>query len=174
MPYKFNDARRAKIPKAKYRVTNWSACNESLRRHGDLTVWVTDDVAQNWAAAHRKSRGGQSQGPNTALDPRRHSTGCRPQAERLFANPNRQITAQPQALVLLRPVGHPMLLLRDLVTTIDVELVWHLRHPRANRPHPISVGRGSVQQRRYDIIVLAPVHKAWMHRFEVVLLIRTV
>ncbi|MEP2659205.1 MAG: IS5/IS1182 family transposase, partial [Sedimentitalea sp.] len=38
MPYKFNDARRDKIPKAKYRVTNWSAYNEGLRQRGDLTV----------------------------------------------------------------------------------------------------------------------------------------
>jgi len=30
MPYKFNDARRDKIPKAKYRVTHWSAYSEGL------------------------------------------------------------------------------------------------------------------------------------------------
>ena len=68
MPYKFNDARRDKIPKAKYRVTNWSAYNESLRRRGDLTVWVADDVAQNWAAPHRKSRGGQARYSDLAIE----------------------------------------------------------------------------------------------------------
>jgi hypothetical protein len=68
MPYKFNDARRDKIPKAKCRVTNWSAYNESLRRRGDLTVWVANDVAQNWAAPHRKSRGGQARYSDLAIE----------------------------------------------------------------------------------------------------------
>ena len=68
MPYKFNDARRDKIPKAQYRVTNWSVYNESLRRRGDLTVWVSDDVAQNWAAQRRKSRGGQARYSDLAIE----------------------------------------------------------------------------------------------------------
>lgn len=68
MPYKFNDARRDKIPKAKSRVTSWSACNESLRRRGELTVWVADDVAQNWAAPRRKARGGQARCSDLAIE----------------------------------------------------------------------------------------------------------
>lgn len=68
MPYKFNDARRDKIPKAKYRVTNWTAYNESLRWRGDLTVWVADDVAQNWAARRRKTRGGQGRYSDLAIE----------------------------------------------------------------------------------------------------------
>jgi hypothetical protein len=68
MPYKFNDPRRDKIPKAKYRVTNWSAYNESLRRRGDLTVWVADDVAQGWAARRRKTRGGQARYSDLAIE----------------------------------------------------------------------------------------------------------
>lgn len=68
MPYSFNDARRDKIPKTKYRVSNWSAYNESLRRRGDLTVWVADDVAQNWVARRRKTRGGQARYSNLAIE----------------------------------------------------------------------------------------------------------
>ena len=68
MPYKFNDARRYKIPKAKYRVANWSIYNESLRRRGDLTVWVADDVAQSWAAQRRKTRGGQARYSDLAIE----------------------------------------------------------------------------------------------------------
>jgi len=68
MPYKFNNARRDKIPKAKYRITNWSAYNESLRRRGDLTVWVADDVAQNWGAQRRKTRGGQARYSDLAIE----------------------------------------------------------------------------------------------------------
>jgi hypothetical protein len=68
MPYKFNDARRDKIPKTNYSVTNWSAYNESLRRRGDLTVWVADDVAQHWAARRRNTRGGQARYSDLAIE----------------------------------------------------------------------------------------------------------
>ena len=59
MPHKFNDAHRDKFEKARYRVTNTSDYNESLRRRGDLTVWVADDVARDWSSPPRKTRGGQ-------------------------------------------------------------------------------------------------------------------
>jgi len=68
MPYKFNDARRDKIPKAKYRVTNWPEYTESLRQRGDLTIWVADDVAQFWSAQRRKSRGGQARYSDLAIE----------------------------------------------------------------------------------------------------------
>lgn len=42
MPHNFNADRRNKIPKQKHRVTNWSEYNESLRRRGDLTVWISE------------------------------------------------------------------------------------------------------------------------------------
>ena len=35
MPYKFNESRRHKIPKAKYRVTNWPEYDAALVRRGD-------------------------------------------------------------------------------------------------------------------------------------------
>ena len=44
MPYKFNDARRHKFEKKKYRITNWPAYNESLRQRGDVTIWLSDEV----------------------------------------------------------------------------------------------------------------------------------
>lgn len=59
MPDKFNDARRDKFDKAQYSVTNWSEYNESLRQRGDVTIWVSDDLAQNWSSPRRKTRGGQ-------------------------------------------------------------------------------------------------------------------
>ena len=36
MPYKFNDARRHKFEKKRYRITNWPAYTESLRQRGDV------------------------------------------------------------------------------------------------------------------------------------------
>ncbi|MFA3919481.1 transposase [Ruegeria hyattellae] len=68
MPYKFNDARRNKFPKAKYRVTNCSEYNESLRQRGDVTLWVSDDVVQNWASPRRKTRGGQARYSDLAIE----------------------------------------------------------------------------------------------------------
>ncbi|MFA3920214.1 IS5 family transposase [Ruegeria hyattellae] len=68
MPYKFNDARRDKFPKAKYRVTNCSEYNESLRRRGDVTIWVSDDVVKNWASPRRKTRGGQARYSDLAIE----------------------------------------------------------------------------------------------------------
>lgn len=59
MPYKFNDGRSAKFEKARYWVKNVSEYNESLRKFGDLTLWVSDDVAQNWSPPRRTTRGDQ-------------------------------------------------------------------------------------------------------------------
>lgn len=68
MPYKFNDARRDKFPKAKYRVTNCSEYNESLRRRGDVTIWVSEDVLQKWASPRRKTRGGRARYSDPAIE----------------------------------------------------------------------------------------------------------
>ena len=63
MPYKFNERRRHKIPKARYRVTNWPAYDAALVRRGSLTVWLTEEAVSAWQSsctnAHRfhKRRG---------------------------------------------------------------------------------------------------------------------
>lgn len=44
MPYKANEPRRHKIPKARYRVKNWAAYDAALRWRGDLTIWVTPEA----------------------------------------------------------------------------------------------------------------------------------
>ena len=41
MPYKANEKRRHKIPKARYRVKNWRAYDTALRRRGIDTVIIT-------------------------------------------------------------------------------------------------------------------------------------
>lgn len=68
MPHKFYATRRHRFAKKQYRVTNWAEYNESLRRRGDLTVWVADDVAQSWAAQRRKTRGGQARYSDLAIE----------------------------------------------------------------------------------------------------------
>lgn len=64
----------------------------------------------------------------------RRSARRRPQVKRLIADPNRQITAPPQTLVVFSPVGHTMLLLGDLCPAISIELVRHSQHPDGNKP----------------------------------------
>ncbi|WP_203416240.1 transposase, partial [Pseudovibrio axinellae] len=58
MPYKFNALRRHKFVKPRFRITNWSEYNESLRGRGDVTVWISDAIAHQWAADRRTTRGG--------------------------------------------------------------------------------------------------------------------
>ena len=48
MPYKVNQERRHRIPKARYRVKNWRDYDAALRRRGDLTVWVTAEAIEAW------------------------------------------------------------------------------------------------------------------------------
>ncbi|WP_457811112.1 IS5 family transposase [Sinorhizobium meliloti] len=67
MPHKFNAARRDKIAKQKYQVTNWPAYNESLRQRGDLTIWVKDEALSLWTARRRTSRGGQAKYSDLAI-----------------------------------------------------------------------------------------------------------
>lgn len=66
--YKFHARHRGKFRKAQYRVTNWPAYNESLRRRGDLTIWVSDDVTQEWTAARRRTRGEQRKYSDIAIE----------------------------------------------------------------------------------------------------------
>jgi hypothetical protein len=59
MPFKANATRRHHIPKQKRKVTNWRACDASLRQRGSLTVWFTDEAITAWQAVPRTTRGGQ-------------------------------------------------------------------------------------------------------------------
>jgi hypothetical protein len=57
MPYKHNEPRRHKIPKAKYKVSNWREYDQALRQRGSLTVWVTPEALEAWAPARTGQRG---------------------------------------------------------------------------------------------------------------------
>jgi hypothetical protein len=60
MPYKFNESRCHKIPKARYRVTNWPEYDAALVRRGSLTVWLTEEALSAWHAPATGERGGQA------------------------------------------------------------------------------------------------------------------
>ena len=60
MPYKFNETRRHKIPRAKYRVTNWPEYDAALIKRGSLTIWITEEAVAAWRAPATGKRGGQA------------------------------------------------------------------------------------------------------------------
>ena len=53
LPFKHNAARCHRIPRARYRVTNWAAYEAGLRRRGDITVWIDETVLAGWQAPRR-------------------------------------------------------------------------------------------------------------------------
>ena len=68
MPYKANEKRRHKIPKARYRVKNWRAYDAALRRRGDLTVWVTPAALAAWTPPRSGGRGRPKQYSAIAIE----------------------------------------------------------------------------------------------------------
>ena len=48
MPFEANEARRHKIPRARYKVSNWPAYDRALQQRGSLTVWVTPKALAAW------------------------------------------------------------------------------------------------------------------------------
>jgi hypothetical protein len=59
VPFKTNAPRRHRIPKQRYRVTNWAEYDAALRQRGSLTVWFSEEAIVLWRAEPRTTRGGQ-------------------------------------------------------------------------------------------------------------------
>ena len=59
MPHKFNASRRHKFEKKRQKVTNWRVYNEGLRQRGDVTIWLSPEVEEEWLADKRQTPGGQ-------------------------------------------------------------------------------------------------------------------
>jgi len=53
--------------KTKYRVRNWAAYEESLRRRGDITIWFDDDAVGSWNALPSGRPGGQQEYSDLAI-----------------------------------------------------------------------------------------------------------
>lgn len=62
MPFKHNAARRHRIKKMKFKVTNWRDYEAGLRQRGSLTFWMTPD------ALDRDTRGGQRRYSDFAIE----------------------------------------------------------------------------------------------------------
>jgi hypothetical protein len=59
MPFNYNAARRHRMPRARYRVTNWPAYEAGLQRRGDLTFWLDKAALAEWHAPRWRTPGGQ-------------------------------------------------------------------------------------------------------------------
>jgi hypothetical protein len=57
MPYKANEPRRHKIPRARDKVRNWPAYDRALQQRGSLTVWVTPEALAAWHPPRTGQRG---------------------------------------------------------------------------------------------------------------------
>src|ERR671910_521833 len=68
MPFKANEARRHKIPRARYRVTNWPEYDKALQRRGSLTVWVTPEALAAWHPPRTGRRGRSPRDAALALE----------------------------------------------------------------------------------------------------------
>jgi hypothetical protein len=55
----------SKPPKPKYRTTNWSAYNESLRQRGSMLLWIDQDM--NWEGTQSGKRGHPPQFSDAAI-----------------------------------------------------------------------------------------------------------
>jgi hypothetical protein len=68
MPHKYNADRRHRIPKARYKVTNWRDYEAGLRKRGSLTIWFSEDAVEAWRAAPRTTPGGQARYSDLAIE----------------------------------------------------------------------------------------------------------
>ena len=53
MPNKYAEKKGWKVPKQKYKISNWSEYNAALRQRGSIEVWISQDVACQWYEADR-------------------------------------------------------------------------------------------------------------------------
>jgi uncharacterized protein (DUF4415 family) len=57
-------------PKMKYHIRNWAMYNESLKKRGSITLWISADVLQAWKATPGavRPRGGQKRYSDGAIE----------------------------------------------------------------------------------------------------------
>ena len=65
MPNKYPEKKGWKVPKQKFKVTNWSKYNESLRRRGNITVWLSYEAISQW---YETDRAGLTQNSEVEAD----------------------------------------------------------------------------------------------------------
>lgn len=57
MPNQYPEKKGWKVPKQRYKVSNWSDYNAALCQRGRLDLWVSDEVANSWYEEERINDG---------------------------------------------------------------------------------------------------------------------
>jgi hypothetical protein len=85
--------RQQKAKKARYRVRNWAAYNQSLVQRGAITLWISEDVLANWhpVVEGRRERGGQMRYSDQAIE-------CLLMLKAVYRLPYRQTVSSTQLL----------------------------------------------------------------------------
>src|SRR5690242_9994673 len=99
--HKANAARRHKIPKTRYRVTNWPEYDAALVRRGSLTLWITAEALAAWHAPATGKRGGRPVYSDVAIE-----TGLA--LPLVFHQPLRQTEGAMRSVVDLLGLGLPI------------------------------------------------------------------
>ncbi|WP_435655486.1 IS5 family transposase [Brucella pituitosa] len=68
MPFKHNCAHRHRMPKQKFKVTNWAEYESGLCQRGSVTFWISEAAIAGWIAPSRKTRGGQRRYCDLAIE----------------------------------------------------------------------------------------------------------
>src|SRR5918993_860410 len=68
MPYKANEPRRHRIPRARYKVSNWPEYDRALQQRGSSTVWVTPEALAAWHPPKTGRRGRSPQYADIAIE----------------------------------------------------------------------------------------------------------
>ena len=53
MPNKYPEKKGWRLPKQKYKLTNWHDYNQALRDRGDIEFWIDDEAIKKWYELER-------------------------------------------------------------------------------------------------------------------------
>ncbi len=53
MPNKYPEKKGWKIPKQKYKISNWSEYNKALRQRGNIDIWLSEELIDVWYETER-------------------------------------------------------------------------------------------------------------------------
>lgn len=88
-------------PKEKYKLSNWSEYNESLKKRGSLTIWFEEGVKNNWLYTGQQKPGGKKLYGDVAIE------FCLT-IRSLFRLPYRQTEGMVSSLMIMSSLALPV------------------------------------------------------------------
>ena len=158
MPKKYPEKKGWKVPKQKFKVTNWSEYSESLRQRGNITVWLSDEAISQWYEIDRTydGTGAPRLYTNFAI------VTCH-EIRLVYKLPLRQCQGFIDSLFHL--MGIPLLcpdfsLLSKRLGELGIEVPWYKKTDKPDEAiHAIAIdstglkrfGRGEWHQAKYEL-----------------------